>query len=54
MKITVTLDHSKETPGTHRFDNKDDEAFIQSVYVKKGAFGSEPPPKQITLTVESK
>jgi hypothetical protein len=50
--ISVTLEQSKETKGTYRFDYPDPNASITSIYVRKSAFGSEPVPKRIVLTVQ--
>ena len=49
--ITVTLDKSKETKGTYRFDSAKADAPITSLYVKKSAFDSGAVPKRIVLTV---
>lgn len=49
--ISVTLEKSKETKGTYRFDSSDPNAAITSVYVRKGAFDGAPVPKRIVLTV---
>ncbi len=51
MKIQVVLQHSKETPGTHRYDTKADDAPVTSVYIQKAAFNGEPPPKSVTVTI---
>jgi hypothetical protein len=49
--ITVTLEKSKETKGTYRFDSPDPNAPITSIYVRKSAFESGQVPARITLTV---
>ena len=49
--ITVTLEKSKETKGTYRFDSPDPNAPITSIYVRKTAFDAGKVPSQITLTV---
>lgn len=48
--ITVTLEKSKETKGTYRFDSPNPDAAITSLYVKKSAFDGAVP-KRIVLTV---
>ena len=48
--ITVTLEKSKETKGTYRFDSPDPNAPITSIYVRKGAFDGGKVPARITLT----
>ncbi len=50
--ISVTLEKSKETKGTYRFDSADPNAPITSVYVRKSAFDSGAVPKRIVLTVQ--
>jgi hypothetical protein len=50
--ITVTLEKSKETKGTYRFDSPDPNAPITSIYVKKSAFEGAAVPKRIVLTVQ--
>ncbi len=49
--ITVTLEKSKETKGTYRFDSPDPNAAITSIYVRKSAFDGGKVPPRITLTV---
>lgn len=49
--ITVTLEKSKETKGTYRFDSPNPDAAITSVYVRKSAFNGNAVPKRIVLTV---
>jgi hypothetical protein len=49
--ISVTLEKTKETKGTYRFDSSNPDAPITSVYVKKGAFDGGAVPKRIVLTV---
>jgi hypothetical protein len=49
--ITVTLEKSKETKGTYRFDSPDSDAPITSVYVRKSAFAGGSVPARIVLTV---
>lgn len=49
--ISVTLEKSKETKGTYRFDSPDPNAPITSIYVRKNAFADGPVPKRIVLTV---
>ncbi len=49
--ISVTLEKSKETKGTYRFDSADPNAAITSVYVRKSAFDSGAVPKRVVLTV---
>jgi len=49
--ISVTLEKSKETKGTYRFDSPDPNAVITSVYVRKSAFDDGAVPKRIVLTV---
>ena len=50
--ITVTLQHSKSTKNTHRYDAVDEDASISSVYIKKTAFQGSTPPAKITLRVD--
>lgn len=50
--ISVTLEQSKETKGTYRFDSPDPNAHITSIYMRKSAFGNEPIPNRIVLTVQ--
>jgi hypothetical protein len=50
--ISVTLEKSKETKGTYRFDSPDPNAAITSVYVRKSAFEDGVVPKRIELTVQ--
>jgi hypothetical protein len=49
--ISVTLEKSKETKGTYRFDSPDPNAAITSLYVRKSAFEGSAVPKRIILTV---
>lgn len=49
--MSVTLEKSKETKGTYRFDSADPNAAITGIYVRKGAFDGGPVPKRIVLTV---
>jgi hypothetical protein len=49
--ITVTLEQSRETKGTDRFDSPDPNAVITSIYVRKIAFDGGPVTKRIVLTV---
>jgi hypothetical protein len=49
--ITVTLEKSKETKGTYRFDSSDPNAPITSIYIRKTAFDAGKVPPRITLTV---
>jgi hypothetical protein len=49
--ITVTLEKSKETKGTYRFDSSDPNAAITSLYVRKSAFADGSVPSRITLSV---
>lgn len=54
QSMTITLDWSKSTKNTERFDATDEDAPVTAVYVKREAFaaiGSEIP-DQISLTVE--
>jgi hypothetical protein len=53
MDMTFKLDLAKETPGTYRYDNKDSDAAITSLYIKKGAFLTGEPPQSITVNVKS-
>jgi len=50
--ISVTLEKSKETKGTYRFDSSDPNAPITSIYVRKSAFSDGTVPKRIVLTVD--
>ena len=50
--IAVTLEKSKETKGTYRFDSLDPNAAITSIYVRKSAFDVGKLPKHIVLTVQ--
>jgi hypothetical protein len=50
--ISVSLEKSKETKGTYRFDSPDPNAAITSVYVRKSAFDGSTVPKRIVLTVQ--
>jgi hypothetical protein len=50
--ISVTLEKSKETKRTYRFDSPGPNAPITSVYVRKSAFDSGAVPKRIVLTVQ--
>ncbi len=50
--ITVTLEKSKETKGTYRFDSPNPDAAITSIYVRKSAFDGGAAPKRIVLTVQ--
>jgi len=50
---TITLNHTKNTVGTHVFTCADaikDSASITAVYIRKSAFANKPTPKQINLT----
>ena len=49
--ITVTLEKSKETKGTYRFDAPNPDAAITSVYVRKSAFAGATVPARIVLSV---
>ncbi len=49
--ITVTLEKSKETKGTYRFDSPNPDAAITSVYIRKSAFEGGAVPERIVLTV---
>ncbi|MBV8053839.1 MAG: hypothetical protein JO071_01210 [Deltaproteobacteria bacterium] len=49
--ITITLEKSKETKGTYRFDSSNPDVPITSIYVKKSAFQGAEVPKRIVLTV---
>jgi len=49
--ITVTLEKSRETKGTYRFDSPDPNAAITSLYVRKSAFDGAAVPKRIVLSV---
>jgi hypothetical protein len=49
--ITVTLEKSKETKGTYRFDSPNPDAPVTSIYVRKSAFNGGAVPSRITLTV---
>lgn len=49
--ITVTLEQSKETKGTYRFDSPDPNAAITSIYVRKSAFDGGAVPKRLVLTI---
>ncbi len=49
--ITVTLEKSKETKGTYRFDSPDPNAAVTNIYVRKNAFDGGTVPKRIVLTV---
>ncbi len=50
--ITVTLEKSKETKGTYRFDSPDPNAPITSIYVRKTAFDGGAVPKRVVLTLQ--
>lgn len=50
--LTVTLEKSKETKGTYRFDSPDPNAPVTSIYVRKSAFGGSAVPSRIVLTVQ--
>ena len=50
--ISVTLEKSRETKGTYRFDSADPNAPITSLYVRKSAFSDGTVPKRIVLTVD--
>jgi hypothetical protein len=49
--IKVTLDKSKETKGTYRFDSPNPDAPVTSIYVRKSAFNGGAVPNRILLTV---
>jgi len=49
--ITVTLEKSKETKGTYRYDAPNPDAAITSVYVRKSAFAGGTVPARIVLSV---
>ena len=50
--ITVTLEKSKETKGTYRFDSPDPNAAVTSIYVRKAAFDGGAVPRRIVLMVQ--
>ncbi len=50
--ITVTLEQSKETKGTYRFDAPDPNAPVTSIYVRKSAFEGGAIPKRIVLMLQ--
>jgi hypothetical protein len=50
--ISVTLEKSKDTKRTYRFDSPGPNAPITSLYVRKSAFDSGAVPKRIVLTVQ--
>jgi hypothetical protein len=50
--VEVTLELSRETPGTFRFDAADKDAVITSLYVKKSGFPNGAP-ATVKLTIES-
>ena len=49
--ITVKMNHSKETPGKHRYDAVDKDAVLQDIYIKKSAFNGDSVPSSVTVTV---
>jgi hypothetical protein len=49
--VTVTLEKSKETKGTYRFESPDLNAAITSIYVRKTAFDGGAVLAPILLTV---
>jgi hypothetical protein len=48
--VTVTLEFSKETKNTFRFDDSNEDSAIPSLYVRKSAFKGTAP-TSITVTV---
>ena len=51
--IHIALTLGKETKGTYRFENDDNEAAVSTLYVRKDAFKGEKPPQSIRLLVEA-
>jgi hypothetical protein len=49
---TVTLQHERNTKGTHFYATAKEGAPIKSVYIAKGTFKGDAP-AQITLTIEA-
>jgi hypothetical protein len=49
--VTVTLEKSKQTRGTYRFESPDPNAAITSIYVRKTAFDGGAVPTRILLSV---
>lgn len=52
INFTVTLHKTKETKGTVRFDSKDENPLIRTIYVSKDAFPEGVFPDCIDLTVD--
>lgn len=51
---TTILTLSKSTKGTHVYSNKDDDAPIPSLYIKRSAAGGDSPWQEIEITIKGK
>jgi cyclopropane fatty-acyl-phospholipid synthase-like methyltransferase len=48
--FTLSMEQARETKGTFRFENDEDDAPISTLYIRKSAF-SGAAPESITVTV---
>lgn len=56
MKITLKFVPEKETPGTIRYKEVTalgKRPVVRTLYLTKESFGSESPPDELTVTIES-
>ena len=53
-EITVTMNLSKETSGSYRYDAVEDTAPIRDVYVRKAGMPNGAVPRQVEVTLKAR